>query len=623
MLDEIKPGVFNKLRNLSTLSLYSNMLQEIKPGAFNGLGNLSILYLHSNMLEEIQPGAFNGLGNLSRLHLYHNTLKEIQPGALSGLGNLTDLYLHSNTLEEIQPGAFNGLGNLSHLSLANNMLKEIKSGVFNGLGNLTILALHSNMLTTILPIVLNELTSLVLLDLSDNPLTSLFPDVFKNFSSLDALLLHNISLTFLAKNIFQDLWQLRHLDLSANKLNELRFHPFKRCTILETLNLTQNPLHWISKDSFIGLNVSAQVFVDNPASCCFFANANCIPNSKRSAFLTCGRMLPYDVLRVVIWVISIFAIVNNVLGILVKCKQKKHVNKVQLLLIISLSISDLLMGLYLLSLLSVDLYYTDYFPSHSKAWRNSALCKIAGSLSVLSGEASVFFITLISIDRFLRVMFPFGQYWFSNRSIKIVVIVLWLLAFGISITSFVLSGMDDEVYAVSEICVGLPISRQLNYNISERSVQLSKSFSHREVVQEYQTTSSQAAMYFSIAIFTVLNLVCFLVVGFSYAAIFILTWLSAKKSGLSVSRSEIRMAKKMFLLVLTDLCCWVPIGVVSILVQAGAVEVSPVAYAWIATIILPINSSINPFLYTLGDVIADKVSCSCIKCKTQSREENI
>ena len=433
---------------------------------------------------------------------------------------------------------------------------------------------------------------------------SLHPDTFQNLSSLGTLGLRNISLTLLPENIFQALRALRYLDLSANKLKELKFHPFERFTILETLNLTQNPLQWISKDSFIGLNVSTRVFVDNPASCCFVANANCIPNSKKSPFLTCGRMLPYYILRVVIWVISIFAIVNNVLSILVKCKQKKHVNNIQLLLITSLSISDLLMGVYLLSLLSVDLYYTDYFPSHSKAWRNSALCKIAGSLSVLSSEASVFFITLISIDRFLRVKFPFGQYWLNKRSTKIVLIVLWLLAFGISITSFILSEMDSDVYAVSEICVGLPISRQHTYNRNETSIQLSQSFikasGNRVSVSQYTSAGSKSGMYFSVSVFTVLNLACFLVVGFCYAAIFILTWLSAKKSGLSISKSEIRMAKKMFLLVLTDLCCWVPIGVLSILVQTGVLEVNPVAYAWIATIILPINSSINPFLYYPG-----------------------
>ena len=131
-------------------------------------------------------------------------------------------------------------------------------------------------------------------------------------------------------------------------------------------------------------------------------------------------------------------------------------------------------------------------------------------------------------------------------------------------------------------------------------------------------------MHFSIAIFTGLNLFCFFIVGFCYLSIFITATKTTRKSARSTSlKEDIRTAKKMFLLVLTDFCCWVPIGLLSILVQAGAVEVNPVAYAWIATFILPINSSINPFLYTLGDAIADKVSCSCKTCKKQSSDENI
>ena len=648
MLEEIQPGVFKGLGNLTHLYLYRNMLKEIKPGAFKGLGNLTYLYLSSNMLKEIQSGVFNGLGNLSDLSLSSNMLKEIQPGAFKGLGNLSYLDLDSNMLKEIQSGAFKGLGNLTYLSLSSNMLKEIQPGAFNGLGNLTHLNLYSNMLeeiqpgvfsglekleqlslsnnmlTSLLPTLLRKLTSLILLVLSHNPLAHLHPDTFQNLTILHGLILRNTSLTYLPENIFQASRQLGHLDLSANDLSELQFRPFEICTILEILNLTQNPLKWISKDSFIGLNMSTNVLVDNPASCCFVAKANCIPSLSKSPFLSCGRLLPYDVLRVGIWIVSIFAIVNNVLGILVRCKQKKQANKVQFLLITNLSISDLLMGLYLISLLSVDLYYTDYFPSHSEAWRNSTLCKIAGSLSVLSSEASVFFITMISIDRAIAINFPFRAHRGGTKSTCIIVSFLWLVALGISITSFVLSMMDSDVYAVPEICVGLPFSRQPNFNMSETSVVLSQTFNVTSSVQEHKATSSNVTMHFSIAIFTGLNLFCFFIVGFCYLSIFITATKTTKKSGRSSTlKEDIQMAKKMFLLVLTDFCCWVPVGVLSILVQAGAVEVHPVAYAWIATFILPINSSINPFLYTLGDFIADKVFCSCTRCKKESSDENI
>ena len=623
-LQHLQHGIFERFVNLQDLDLRHNMLREIMCGVFEGLESLKGLDLSHNVLQEIQPCIFTGVEGLVWLNLGNNMLKEIQPGVFNALRNLTHLYMHSNMLKAVKPGVSKGLGNLLLLDLSSNMLELVQGGVFSGFTKLKYLYLDSNLLSRLLSPVLGELTRLVILNLSHNQLVHLHPDTFQNFSNLDSLILRNISLTFLPEDIFLPMRLLQFLDLSANKLNELRFHPFKGCTILETLNITQNPLLWISTDSFIGLNVSAQVLVDNPASCCFITNSNCKSRSTKSPFLTCGRMLPYDVLRVGIWVVSIFAIVNNILGILVRCKQRKQANKVQFLLITNLSISDLLMGVYLIILLSVDLYYTDYFPSHSYSWRNSILCRIAGSLSVLSSEASVFFITMISIDRAIAISFPFRAHRLSTKSSCMIISLLWCLAFGISITSFLLSEMDSDVYAVPEICVGLPLSRQHTYNKTEISAQVSRSFDATASVLEYKASGSQAAMYFSIAIFTVLNLFCFFVVAFCYLTIFITATKTARKSGRSISlKEDIQMAKKMFLLVLTDFCCWVPIGVLSILVQAGAVEVNPVAYAWIATFILPINSSINPFLYTLGDVIADKVSCSCIKCKKQGSDENI
>ena len=614
-LQHLQPGVLDSLIKLMYLNLSQNLLKEIEVEMFRGLANLTWLDLSCNELTLIQPGVFGRIQKLQWLILENNKLKEIQPGVFKGLGNLSQLYLDSNMLKEIRPGVFKGLGNLTSLSLTSNMLREIEPGVLSGMRRLEQLSVNANMLTKLLPSVLGELGNLVVLYLSDNPLASLHPDTFKSLSKLDVLRLSNISLTFLPEDIFKNLHQLRYVELSKNNLNKLGFQLFQKCSFLETVDLTQNPLQWIKIDDFSGLNLTTQILVDNYASCCFVSSSICHSKSPRSRFLTCRRLLPYNVLRVLIWVVSIFAIVNNVIGGVVKCKQRKHINKIQFLLITNLSISDLLMGVYLIILLSADLYYTEYFPSHSDSWRSSILCKIAGSLSVLSSEASVFFITLISIDRFLRVKFPYGRHQLNHKSAAVVLSLLWLLAFSISITSFVLSGINSDAYAVSEICVGLPISRQLDYNTSKTSIQLSKSFENfgynTASILQNTRTSSQVGMYFSIAIFAVLNLGCFLVVVFCYTTIFITVWFSTKKSGLSISRNEIRMAKKVFLLVLTDCCCWVPIGVLSILVQAGTVEVSPVAYAWIATFILPINSSINPFLYTLGDVIADMVTCSC------------
>jgi hypothetical protein len=70
----------------------------------------------------------------------------------------------------------------------------------------------------------------------------------------------------------------------------------------------------------------------------------------------------------------------------------------------------------------------------------------------------------------------------------------------------------------------------------------------------------------------------------------------------------------MFVLVLTDMCCWVPIILLKVLALAGSV-IAPAAYAWISIFILPINSSLNPALYSLmtpSFIRQVKEKCGCI-----------
>ena len=282
----------------------------------------------------------------------------------------------------------------------------------------------------------------------------------------------------------------------------------------------------------------------------------------------------------------------------------------------NLSISDFIMGIYLIIILSADLYYTEYFPSHSESWRHSMLCRVAGTFSVLSSEASAFFITLITIDRFLGIKYTFSKFRMGRKSTRIIVALLWMIALSVSITVFVLSKEDSEIYGVSEICIGLPISRTHIYSKQKLSLEYSSLHSENTV-----QTGSKVGMIFSLALFTGLNLVCFLIVGYCYAAIFIYVRKTTKQSGRSRNlNEEIRMTIKMSLIVFTDFCCWVPIGILSIFAQAGVVEVHPVAYAWIATFVLPINSSLNPFLYTLASFLSDKVKC---KARKETRKGEI
>ena len=626
--DEL-PEALNHMTNMSILTLNDNKIKYIKAGVFKDMEQVKILDLGANMLEVIEPGSFDGLANLQVLKINHNKLVEI-PAVLNHMTNLVSLTLNDNKINYIKPGIFKDVKQLGNLVLGGNMLEHIEPGTFKDLANLQGLNISHNKLTEIHPELLNHMNNLSFLSLSNNQLGSLDPDIFKNFRHMLRLHLSNINMQILPKGICKDMPLLEVINISGNGLNELGSQAFQTCYRLNTLDITENSLQWIESDSFDDLQNGSHVLVDTFSTCCFVKKALCHPHSPRSPFLTCGRLLPTTILRIGIWVVSVLAVFANVGGSFVRHKHRRKINTIQYLLITNLSISDFLMGIYLIILLSADIYYTDYFPSHSDLWRNSALCKIAGSLSVLSSEASVFFITLISIDRFMKVKFPTSIHLISATSIIVVITVIWFVAFGISIISFIISDVDSTLYTVSEICVGLPLSRHYlytlkvldEYEILPEGENLEK-LGEAWIYHVNEITDSEVSMYFSIVIFTVINLGCFLVVGLCYVAIFIIIRKSSKKSGLGkISKNEIRMAKKLSLIVLTDCCCWVPIGVLSIIVQAGGIEIHPVAYAWIATFVLPINSAMNPFLYTVGDAIAYR-KITCFGCRNQKENENV
>ncbi|KAH9503366.1 hypothetical protein Btru_072841 [Bulinus truncatus] len=68
---------------------------------------------------------------------------------------------------------------------------------------------------------------------------------------------------------------------------------------------------------------------------------------------------------------------------------------------------------------------------------------------------------------------------------------------------------------------------------------------------------------------------------------------------------EISIAKKLALVALTDFLCWFPIGIMGILSINGE-EFDREVYAWMAVFVLPVNSAVNPMIYTIP-VIIDKL----------------
>jgi hypothetical protein len=103
--------------------------------------------------------------------------------------------------------------------------------------------------------------------------------------------------------------------------------------------------------------------------------------------------------------------------------------------------------------------------------------------------------------------------------------------------------------------------------------------------------------------FIAVNFAAFTFMLAAYIAIFIKVRQSSRAVRSTAVNRESSLAKKVILIILTDFACWMPVIIIGVLSLTKSFDdPSKQVYVWIAVFVLPINSSINPFLYTFSNV---------------------
>lgn len=351
--------------------------------------------------------------------------------------------------------------------------------------------------------------------------------------------------------------------------------------------------------------------VYDPRLCCLLpAGAECIKREPPHPLFTCRKtILQNTTTKAFMWILGLSALVGNAYVIFTRLRTKHQstTSSVQSTMITNLAVSDFLMGIYMMIIAVMDIYIGDsyFWEGRTEEWRKSKTCQIAGFISVLSSEASVFLITFISVDRFICIVFPFSQRQLGVVSARVCSGLSWTVALLLSSISIVFGFLNTDAYNLSDVCVGLPLIRkQVDlYAALDTYSKSTYGFPEFAIV----SATSIPTWQYAIALFLGVNFLSFVVICLCYIALFVKVYFTGIKAGRkSKSVDQVKMAGKMFLIVGTDLCCWMPIIVIGILVQADVVVVTPDIYAWLVVFVLPINSSINPYLYTVVNRISSK-----------------
>lgn len=301
----------------------------------------------------------------------------------------------------------------------------------------------------------------------------------------------------------------------------------------------------------------------------------CLP--EPNAFMPCQDLFDTWWLRTGIWLVFLLAFTGNILVIVVLSSvrqsssasaltsimwlahSKRHID-VPRFLVINLAIADLLMAFYLGILAMVDLSTLGQFKLFAIKWQYSTGCKLAGFLGVLSSELSVFILAIITLERNYAITNAVHlNRRLSLQKAMLIMFIGYTLALGMAIMP--LNGISD--YRKFSICLPLDMDSSL---------------------------SSQLYIITLIGI----NTISFILLLSCYLRMY-----CAIRGSQAWNTNDLRIAKRMSILVLTDFICWMPIIVVGLASLFGHHLVGTNGIKILTIFILPLNSVANPFLYAI------------------------
>ena len=184
-------------------------------------------------------------------------------------------------------------------------------------------------------------------------------------------------------------------------------------------------------------------------ACCLFVNAFCVSdNFYDDPISSCSKVIENTYLLVSLYILLIVNLIMNCLCVILKSRQPQETNvKV---LGMSLYLSDSMMAIYLIALISVDHTYHGAAFYINFIWRKTQVCKILGALFTSSFSLSNISTLLITADRFkCIVLTPYLKHGFSNQQ------VAFLMSFGgiVGIFTPLLSALLPGTQATNASCI--------------------------------------------------------------------------------------------------------------------------------------------------------------------------
>ena len=202
-------------------------------------------------------------------------------------------------------------------------------------------------------------------------------------------------------------------------------------------------------------------------------------------------------------------------------------------------------------------------------WGTSYACHTAAFISFLSMEMSQCTLTTMAFVWAFTVTKLGGQGRYKSR-VRGAIVILWILFFGIGSSLTAVSMVADPLLH-NNMCLYFSVSVRSRLSTAEQILHL---------------------------LFIVLNIIMIFISIAIYCHLIKQTYASKKDvSVFSASTKPLKgFLRKILLLVSTNVLCWLPFLLVSMLSVSGY-QLNDLVLGWVAVLVIPINATMNPFLY--------------------------
>nr|XP_039248516.1 uncharacterized protein LOC120326321 isoform X1 [Styela clava] len=365
-------------------------------------------------------------------------------------------------------------------------------------------------------------------------------------------------------------------------------------------------------------------------------------NCTRGIFSNDDRLISSTPLLPFLWIISLTAVIGNlmviassIVRIMTSRKNKSDIEESQNVMILNLATADFFVGIYTLaiSIQNIILSSGDRYCLHDHEWRSSSSCSSLGAILTIGSEGSVFILTIVTALRLKAVIRPFSKGYV--KTVYKVSLASWSLALILALIPLAPSTRDYFVESIwyERNSVLSNVKRENLQLYTEKLVafrNLSSSYvydnggigswqlleklmydlnpdyipkrrfgyysSHGVCLPNFFPAPEEDAAWGYSLVIILINFFSLFFIFAAYIVIYRKATSSKVHKASTVERCVV-LQKKITRIVATDFVCWMPICIMSFL-QVSGFEISKQVYVPVGTILIPINSMLNPFLYS-------------------------